>query len=345
MSFIEPVLKDLREFDWRELAEPNTIGAWPESVKASVILLVVAALLTGGYLLRLREAHDLHTQYVMEQARLRAESGQLVSRAADLETYRRRSQALERPYMDMLRQLPYESEIPALIDDITRLGIGFGLEFRAIALEAEVTQPHYVEQPVKIRLAGAYHDIGGFFSSVAALDRIVTLHDFSLRELDSGSLEMELQVRAYRYRPLPDEPVAALMAQSASALESLPELPGPMKYAYMAAGGRDPFTPAMSPTEPEPGKSRSRGQHLEQYPLNSLTLVGLLRRKRHHAGLIRDPSGAVHRVEQGDYLGRNGGRISEISERGVELIEWKRNETGTAVQQELLLEWNEAPLP
>lgn len=344
MSFIEPMLKDLREFDWRELAEPNTIGAWPETVKASVILLVVAALLAGGYLLRLREAQDLNTQQVMEQARLRAEFEQLVSRAADLETYRRRAQALELPYMDMLRQLPYQSEIPALIDDITTLGISFGLEFRAIVLEAEVAQPHYVEQPVKIRLAGAYHDIGAFFSSVAVLDRIVTLHDFSLRELDTGSLELELQVRAYRYRPLPDEPAAAVMEQSGLGLEPLPELPSPMEYAYTAAGGRDPFAPISPIIEPEPGQSRIHREPLEQYSLNSLVLVGLLKGKR-RAGLVRDPSGAVHRVEQGDYLGRNGGRIREISERGVELIEWNRNETGAAMPQELLLEWNGSPLP
>lgn len=345
MSFFERSLKDLREFDWRELAAPDTIGAWPTSVRTSLILLTVATVLTGGYLLRLRESRELNAQYAAQEKQWRVEWEQLESRAANLDSYRQRARELERPYMDMLQQLPYESEIPALIDDIAALGLDLGLEFRTIALGAEVNRPHYVEQPLDIQLSGGYHDLGAFFSGVSGLDRIVTLHDFALHELVAGRLEMNLQARTYRYRSLLDEPVAAVQVPSGPGLEPLPELLNPVKFTYSAANGRDPFTPSVRTTMTESGEIRSRRRPLEQYSLNDLTMVGLLKRQQSYAGLIRDPSGAIHRVEAGDYLGRNQGRIRNISEQGVELIEWTSNEAGQAVRREQLLEWNDSPSP
>ena len=344
MPFIDGFLNDLREFDWRELAEPDTIGTWPASVRTGLILLAVAAMLSGGYLLRLRESRGLNAQYAVEEAQLRVELEQLESRTANLDSYRQRARELERPYMDMLRQLPYESEIPALIDDIAALGLDLGLEFKTIALGAEVNRPHYVEQPMEILLSGGYQDLGAFFSGVAALDRIVTLHDFALRHPAGGRLEMELQARSYRYRSLLEEAVADLKVPFGPGLEPLPELLNPVEFTWPAANGRDPFAPSVRTPKPESGEIRRR-RPLEQYSLNDLTLVGLLRRRQSYAGLIRDPTGAVHRVETGDYLGRNQGRIRKITELGVELIEWTSNEAGEAARRELLLELNNNPSP
>ncbi len=339
MTPLAAILRDLREFDWRELAAPRGSGAWPAAVRASVILLSTVALLAGGYFSHLRELRERAARLGREQAELTAELERLRSSVASLDGYRRRAREIEGPYMRLLRQLPYESEIPALIDEITALGLESDLRFAAIGLAAEADRPHYVEQPIDIRVSGGYHEIGAFFSGLAALDRIVTMHDFSLRELSAGKLELELRARTYRYRPLPEAPVVRESAIPAAG----PAFPSAWRraepFAYSAGGRRDPFAPPARPAAAGPEAPRPGRGPLEQYALNELRLVGLLRYGQDYIGLLRDPSGAVHRIEPGDYLGPDRGRVRRITDLGVELIEWSTDETGTSARQEILLRW------
>ena len=341
MSFLAGIIRDLHQFDWRELAAPAGIGTWPAAVKASVILLLTTALLAGGYLLLLRDLQVRKARLDLAAAGLTAELEHLKTSVAGLDSYRQRAREVEEPYMRMLRQLPYESEIPSLIDEIAVLGLMFGLEIRAIGLAAELDRPHYVEQPIDIRVVGGYHDIGAFFSEVAALGRIVTLHDFSLGKLSAGKLELSLQARTYRYRPFPGTTAAAIPRRSSLAPAQFPEFHEPARYGYAAANGRDPFAPVVMPVSSRREQPPAIRQPLREYDLDTLRLVGLLSHRQGYTGLVRDPGGAVHRVEQGDYLGRNQGQVQRVTELGVELIEWKIGESGESVRQELLLRWEQ----
>jgi len=108
---------------------------------------------------------------------------------------------MEDSFGALLRQLPGETEVPGLVDDITVQGIGSGLEFSNIRLENEVQQEFYIELPINISVVGDYHDFGSFVSGVASLSRIVTLHDFLIRTGASRSeLLMDITARTYRYR-------------------------------------------------------------------------------------------------------------------------------------------------
>jgi type IV pilus assembly protein PilO len=101
-----------------------------------------------------------------------------------------------------LRQLPSDTEVSGLLEDITRTGLGSGLEFEEIKLMPEVTQPFYIELPIQITVTGAYHDLATFVSGVAGLPRIVTLHDFNIESVAPGSgskLRMNILARTYRY--------------------------------------------------------------------------------------------------------------------------------------------------
>lgn len=67
-----------------------------------------------------------------------------------------------------------------LLEDITRTGLGSGLEFEEIKLQPEVAQQFYIELPINIKVIGGYHDLATFVSGVSSLPRIVTLHDFEI---------------------------------------------------------------------------------------------------------------------------------------------------------------------
>ena len=102
----------------------------------------------------------------------------------------------------LLKQLPSDTEVPGLLEDITRIGLDSGLEFEEIKLLPEVTQPFYIELPIQIKVVGGYHDLATFVSGVASQPRIVTLHDFELVPAEQGStskLRMSVLAKTYRY--------------------------------------------------------------------------------------------------------------------------------------------------
>ena len=81
----------------------------------------------------------------------------------------------------LLRQLPGRTEVPSLLVDISQVGVGAGLEEKPFQPANEIKKDFYAELPIKIRLTGSYHQMGEFVSGIAALPRIVTLHDIKIR--------------------------------------------------------------------------------------------------------------------------------------------------------------------
>ncbi len=332
MATLTRFIRELHEFDWRELADPGGMGSWPAAVKTTAILLLAAAVLLCGYQLRLRDLREQDAGLGFEAVKLAAELERLRTNISSLAAYRQRAREIEEPYLLMLRQLPYESETAALLEQISALGAAAGLRFSSIDLAPEQLRPHYVEQPIDIRLLGSYYGVGEFFAGVAELDRLVTLHDFSLSGSSADALELSLQARTYRYRPLPETAEGDDSAEFD--LEDFPAADTAPGFSYAVDAARDPFSRAPSP----PAVEVTRRQALEQYALDRLRLVGLLRSGSRFSGLIEDPSGAVHRVSVGDYLGLNRARIQQITEFGLELIEWKNQGPGEPRQSWLALE-------
>jgi Tfp pilus assembly protein PilO len=100
----------------------------------------------------------------------------------------------------MLRQLPSDTEVPGLIEDITLAALDNGLTIESIDLQQERKAEFYVELPITIVVSGEYHDIGAFVSAVANLSRIVTLHDFEIKPSPSpANLKMSIVAKTYRY--------------------------------------------------------------------------------------------------------------------------------------------------
>jgi type IV pilus assembly protein PilO len=105
----------------------------------------------------------------------------------------------------MLRQLPDKTEVAALLVDVSQTGLAAGLEFELFQPEGEQSKDFYAELPINIRVTGRYHEFGRFISGLAALPRIVTIHDVKIsnpggeRGAADAKLLLQAQVKTYRY--------------------------------------------------------------------------------------------------------------------------------------------------
>ncbi|HKM26136.1 MAG TPA: type 4a pilus biogenesis protein PilO [Thiopseudomonas sp.] len=193
--------KNLGKIDFSEL-DLNNIGSWPAAVRTLACVLAFIAVLVLGYFMHLTDLQDVIERNKAEEASLKQQFTAKVSQAANLERYIEQMQLMEASFEALLRQLPSDTEVPGLLEDITSAGLNSGLEFEEIKLLAEVTQPFYIELPIKIKVFGSYHDLATFVSAVAGMPRIVTLHDFSIRPVSATNntkLMMDILVKTYRY--------------------------------------------------------------------------------------------------------------------------------------------------
>ena len=191
----------LRRIDINDL-DTNNIGTWPPAIKVLTGIVVAILVFSIGYSFSTSELESQLELKRKEESTLKEQFASKSHLAANLELYTQQMKEMENSFGVLLRQLPSDTEVPGLLEDITRTGLGSGLEFVEIKLLPEVTQPFYIELPIQITVTGAYHDLATFVSGVAGLPRIVTLHDFDLAPVnpDGGpKLRMSILAKTYRY--------------------------------------------------------------------------------------------------------------------------------------------------
>ena len=202
MSF----LQELKQLD------PKDIGRWPLLFRALAIG-VIFVVLTGVliWFLPVRNQMPELDQARNEEADLMRTFDERQRKAANFEQYRTQLKDMERSFGAMLRQLPGRTEVPSLLVDISQVGLSSGLQEKLFQPLPEVRKDFYAELPINIRLTGSYHQFGTFVSGIAALPRIVTLHDISIvpEGKDSGADRLTLDVTAKTYRYLDDAEMAA----------------------------------------------------------------------------------------------------------------------------------------
>ena len=200
MAF-EETIKGLREFDVNDLDFDN-IGAWPGIIKTLICLIALSLVLVGGYYYHIQ---DLQVQLAEEEAEeeaLKKDFEKKAFQAANLDAYKRQMAEMEESFGALVSQLPSDTEVPGLLEDITNKGLLNGLEIESIDLLAEQSKEFYIELPISIVAKGTYHDLGAFISGMAGLPRIVTLHDFSVNSNGDGAglLSLRLIAKTYRYK-------------------------------------------------------------------------------------------------------------------------------------------------
>jgi len=181
----------------------NDVGRWPLAFRLGVIAIVFVVVLgLGIYWFIIQDKAPQLSRVQQEEQELRVTFENKQRKAANYDAYKAQLSQIEQSFGTMLRQLPGKTEIPSLIVDISQTGLAAGLQEKLFVPQAEIPRDFYAEKPIKIRLTGGYHEIGNFVSGIAALPRIVTLHDIVItRENDQeyDGLSMEVTAKTYRY--------------------------------------------------------------------------------------------------------------------------------------------------
>lgn len=186
--------------------DPQNIGSWPLAAKIFIYVVVFVVVLVGGYAVDLKGLQGTLAASVGKQQSLLGDFENKEYKAANLDAYKQQLKDMEDSFGALLRQLPQDTEVPGLLEDIDHVGVGSGLDVQSVDLGQESTKDFYAELPINIKVQGDYHAFGAFVSGVSALPRIVTLHDFSIAPVpshykDDGApvLSMSITAKTYRY--------------------------------------------------------------------------------------------------------------------------------------------------
>ncbi|MET0290721.1 MAG: type 4a pilus biogenesis protein PilO [Steroidobacteraceae bacterium] len=195
--------------------DPRDPGRWPLPVRAGVIAIVFVVLsLFGLYMFVWTSQREELQRFESEEQQLRDQFREKHGKAVNLDLYKQQLVDIERSFGAMLRQLPGRAEVPNLLVDISQTGLAAGLTQQLFQPLPEQNMDFYAELPFKIRLTGSFHQFGEFVSGIAALPRIVTLHDVEIKALpQSGYDQLQLDVTAKTYRYLDEDELAAADAE------------------------------------------------------------------------------------------------------------------------------------
>ncbi len=194
-------MDQLKSVDFNNI-DFEKIGVWPLPAKMVVVAIIVVIVFSLTYYLQIAQLNEtLEASRVKEQT-LRKTYETKSFEAANLDAYRAQMEEMDRTFKSLLNRLPSETEVPGLLEDIGARGRESGLTINATTMESEKPAEFYIEVPFKISVDGGYHDMGGFISGIAAMPRIVTLHDYSISKKNDGNLlSMQISAKTYRYKP------------------------------------------------------------------------------------------------------------------------------------------------
>lgn len=202
---LKSILDGLKDIDPESFSEIdwNDMGSWPVAGKAIFAFFISLIILLGFYFLITADVVADRDHAILTEGQLRSDFETKAFRVANLDAYEKQLEEIEESFGELLLQLPRDTEVPGLLEDITNAALGAGLTIQEIKLQSEVHTEFYTELPIAIEVFGTYHDMGAFVSAVANLSRIVTLHNFSITGSGKGGLgdrlNLKIVAKTYRY--------------------------------------------------------------------------------------------------------------------------------------------------
>ncbi|MCO1332973.1 type 4a pilus biogenesis protein PilO [Microbulbifer sp. OS29] len=199
-------IKQLNELSVNDI-DPSRMGIWPLPGRIAVLTLIAVVIIGGGYYFFIKDLYGKLDLAVNKERELFTQFERKQFEAANLEAYRIQLVEMEETFGALLKQLPKDTEVPGLLEDIDEYGRGAGLTINKIALQKERVGEFYVELPIRIEVEGDYHGFGAFVSGIAGMPRIVTLHDFNILSDrgERGLLNMVINAKTYRYKDQGEE--------------------------------------------------------------------------------------------------------------------------------------------
>ncbi len=209
-------LKNLNLNDLRSL-DPKNMGSWPLPIRIATLVGLYVAILIAGYFLIIQDQRDEYGKLQDKEVSLKSDFENKALEAANLDIYKKQLEDMETSFGTMLRQLPGQTEIPSLLQDISQAAQVDGLKQDLFRPGSEAPKDFYSEKPIDLTLEGGYHQFGKFVSDVATLPRIVTLHNINIRPASgSGTDNLIMTLTAKTYRYLEDDQQPAAKSKTAS---------------------------------------------------------------------------------------------------------------------------------
>jgi len=171
---IDDLLASFRDVDYSD------ISSWPYVLKLTLALLIGVAILAAMYALFYQPKLESIATAQAREVTLKQEFEDKQSLAANLPAYQQQMLEIKDRFESVLRQLPEQSEVPALLTDISQAGVEQGLEFRRFKPSAPQQKNFYVRLPIQIEASGTYHQLAGFISLIANFQRVVTVGDLEI---------------------------------------------------------------------------------------------------------------------------------------------------------------------
>lgn len=183
----------------------DNLGSWPMPVKIAGGILIIAAIVIGGWYYDITELNVKFDNVEKEESELKLAFEAKQKKAANLPALKQQLEDIKETFGDLLKRLPNKTEVAELLVDISQQGLGAGLEFDLFKPGSEKPADFYVELPIQIRVVGDYHEFGNFISGVSDLPRIVTSHDIKITPTRAAGgkpgtgLVLETTAKTYRY--------------------------------------------------------------------------------------------------------------------------------------------------
>lgn len=190
-----------------ESLDTENYGSWPLPVKVTVFGFIIAFIAAISWALPISSKLDEIKAAESEQQVLLESYRKKESRARHLEAYKIQVAQMEIEFNTLLDQLPKDTRVSELVEGINMTGVGSNIRFQDISVEAEIENEFFIEQPIRIAAIGEYHQFGSFISGLAALPRIITMHDFEVSNpkptLETlPELNLVLQTKTYRSKEI-----------------------------------------------------------------------------------------------------------------------------------------------
>lgn len=189
----------------------------PWTTKVGVVAAVVLALCGGVYLLGVQPVWD---EIEKTDARLKQLEGEYIEKqqiANNLNQYRKEREILEQRLTEALTELPNEAAIDDLLRQLNDLGAKSGLEITSVEPGGETPDKFFARIPIKMKVAGNYHEIAVFLDSVGKLKRIVNVSELSLKAPEKRAekivVNAEYVATTFRFLPQAEAEKAAPKGQ------------------------------------------------------------------------------------------------------------------------------------
>jgi type IV pilus assembly protein PilO len=179
------------------------IGIAPLPIRIGALVLIITLILALGWWKVVNPAREEIAQLELKEQDLRKTFETQSRKAANLAAYQEQLDEMKRSFGAMLRQLPDKTEVESLLVDLSQTSTANSLKVEFFKPKGEIAKEFYAEYPIDLRVYGKYHELAKFVSDIAALPRIVTLGNISIKPRDSKSgaaeLVMEMVAKTYRY--------------------------------------------------------------------------------------------------------------------------------------------------